>query len=93
MTRQEEADFIYSYRQKLIDCGRKVMFENPDRLCPAEVDALTQKVLTEINALDIAVGMSSHDMNFRYHGVPESRGRRPLQWVYDKPQFEKSLFF
>lgn len=73
MTRQEEADFIYDYRQKLIEYGRKVMFENPDRLSPAEVDALTQKVLTEINSLDVAAGLPSHKMDFRPHGVPESR--------------------
>lgn len=73
MTREEEVDEIIKYRTKLIECGKKVIFENPDRLSVEEIDALTQRILTELNNLDVSFGMPSHQMNFRNHRVDRFR--------------------
>lgn len=58
-------DAVYKYRNKLIECGKRVNFENPDNLTLEELQALTAKVFSELNELDISLGFEPYDTGFR----------------------------
>lgn len=64
---------LMNYREGLITYGRKVTLENPDRLSARELEALTEKILTELDNIDVSLGQPPHPMNFRPHGIDENR--------------------
>lgn len=56
---------IMKYRAKLIEYGKKVVFENPDRLNSDEVQALTAKIFEHLNELDMSLGYDNYDTGIR----------------------------
>lgn len=56
---------VYKYRSKLIDCGRRVALENPDRLSIDEIKALTSRIFEELDKLDMSLGFPPHDTGLR----------------------------
>ena len=56
---------VYKYRSKLIDCGKRVGLENPDRLSLDEIKALTSRVFEELNKIDMSMGFPHHDTGLR----------------------------
>lgn len=50
------------YRQGLIEFGKKVAFENPDKLSQDELIALTARVFNELNKLDMSIGYPEHQI-------------------------------
>lgn len=54
-------DSVIKYRAKLIEYGRRVAAENPDRLSSDELTALASKILEAINELDMSIGFENHD--------------------------------
>lgn len=56
---------VYKYRSKLIDCGKRVGFENPDRLSVDEIKALTARIFEELNKIDMSLNFPPHDTGLR----------------------------
>ena len=54
-------DAVYKYRKKLIEAGKRVNFENPDNLTFEELQALTAKIFSDLDDLDVSLGYESHD--------------------------------
>lgn len=58
-------DGVIKYRRKLIECGKKVSIENPDRLSNDELTALVSRIFDELNNLDMSVGYDNYDSGVR----------------------------
>ena len=56
------------YRDNLVNHGRKVAFENPDRLNQEEIQAVTAKIFDEINRVDMAFGYPYHETGVKRPG-------------------------
>lgn len=56
---------VYNYRSKLIECGKRVNFENPDNLTLDELQALTARIFNELNELDMSLNYEPHDTGIR----------------------------
>lgn len=53
------------YRANLIEYGRKVAAENPDRLNRDELQALIAKIFEHLNELDMSQGYDNYDTGVR----------------------------
>lgn len=56
---------VMKYRTKIIEYGKKVVIENPDRLNNDELQALTAKIFEHLNELDVSLGYDNHDTGIR----------------------------
>lgn len=56
---------IYKYRDRLIQSGKRVNYENPDKLSLDELKALTARVFNELNQLDMSLNFPPHDTGLR----------------------------
>lgn len=54
-------DIIMKYRDNLVNYGRRVCTENPDRLNDEQLKALTARIFSELNNIDMAMGYEYHD--------------------------------
>ena len=69
MELQESFEMLMEYRQKLIEFGKRVAFENPDRLSEDEIKALTERIFNALNQIDMKMGYPYHDTGIT---LPES---------------------
>lgn len=56
---------IRDYRNKLLTCGKNVIFENPDKLTEQEMVALEERIFREINEIDMSLGYEYHDTGMK----------------------------
>ena len=75
---------VMKFRTKLIEYGKRVSIENPDRLNDDELQALTVRIFDILNKLDMSLGYDNHDTGIR---MPKStiaflrRRRVRAQWI------------
>ncbi len=72
-------DAVYKYRNKLIESGKKVNFENPDNLNFEELQALTCKIFSELNELDVSLGYETYDTGLK---MPAGVNEEKLKAMY-----------
>jgi len=74
MNEQQAFEELMKYREGLIVNGKRVAMENPDRLTRRELEALVEKILNELNSIDMSLGYENYDSGIRNtHGVSEDR--------------------
>lgn len=74
MDERKAMEELMKYRQGLIEHGRKIIFDNPDRLGRAELEALVERIFKELNKIDMSMGEEYYDTGMRgTHGVDEHR--------------------
>jgi hypothetical protein len=56
----KEMKLVKDYRQKLIDHGKKVSIENPDKLNDKALKTLSQIILDDLDELDRSLGFEPH---------------------------------
>lgn len=76
----ETFEVIIKLRRDLIEKGKQVAYENPDRLSEEELRALTDRIFQELNSIDMSLGHPYHDTGTKgTHKV--SRGRVQELWI------------
>lgn len=55
-------EFIENYQRKLIQYGKKVISENPDKLSIIEIDNLSYEIMNRINDIDSNFGYETHEI-------------------------------
>lgn len=56
---------VMRYRKRLIECGKRVSLENPDRLNSDELQALIARIFEHLNELDMSLGHENYDTGIR----------------------------
>lgn len=62
---QVSMEMVKKYRDNLVEYGKKVSIENPDKLNDEEMMALLDRIFSQINEIDMSLG-------YEYHAVPVS---------------------
>lgn len=70
---------VMKYRQNLLNYGQRVNLENPDRLTMDEMIALTEKIFSEVDKIDMNMGYEHHDTGIR---LPASISREKQKEVF-----------
>ena len=74
MKPEQAYEELMKYREGLIECGKRLTKENPDRLSIQEFEALVEKIFAELNKIDMSLGYPYHDVGRRStHGVSPDR--------------------
>lgn len=60
MDLKDELKMTLEFRKQLIEKGKQVNFENPDNLDTNQLIALTEKIFSVINEIDVALGYPEH---------------------------------
>ncbi len=63
---------VIKYRKRLIESGKRVGLENPDRLNNDEMQALMARIFEHLNELDMSLGHENYDTGIR---KPENIGK------------------
>ncbi len=80
MERERLERLADSYERKLIFEGKKVAFENPDKLEKDEVLALTEKIFSELNSIGIVRGYGYHETGIK---LPDSISRERQEELFE----------
>lgn len=56
MKPEQAYEELMKYREGLIECGKRLTKENPDRLSIQEFEALVEKIFAELNKIDMSLG-------------------------------------
>ena len=56
---------VMKYRQGLLEKGKEMNFKNPDRLSLEQLQAVTEKIFTEVDKIDVQMGYPHHDTGLR----------------------------
>lgn len=74
MNDREAFKVMMKLRRDLIEKGKQVVYENPDRLSEEEMRALTDRIFQELNSIDMSLGHPYHDTGTRgTHRVSDDR--------------------
>jgi len=74
MNDREAFMVMMKMRQDLIEKGKEMAYENPDRLSEPELRALTDRIFQKLNEIDMALGHPYHDTGTSgTYGIDEDR--------------------
>ena len=62
---EQQIEMAKRYRANLLEYGKRVSVENPDKLNNDEMTALLEKIFSELNRLDMSFGYLYHDTGIR----------------------------
>ena len=66
---EQQIEMAMRYRSNLLKYGKRVTVENPDKLNNDEMTALSEKIFSELNRLDMSFGYPYHEVGI---SVPKS---------------------